>query len=495
MNARRHFQHKLAIPYFRFVAECACGLAAVALFTYLGLLLRLNVSVSGLIYLLMVLLVALWAGFRQAVLVSLAALLCTWYFVVPPAYTWAVSDPANYVEMFVFFATALIVSRLSSRVEQHADEAIRQRESFEKLYNFTRKALLLDLHKKPASELASRIAEVFPVDAIAIYDADLDTLESRGDWPVNPMELAKSTCLFEVNQDDAMWRLSRRVLRLGEVAIGALLIRGDLKPLTVDAIASLVSMSFDRYRGFTNETRAEAARQTEQLRTAVLDRLAHTFKTPLTAIRTASAGLLELGSISPAHADLASLIDEQSALLNELATRLLQAARLEPEELSLQKEKVAIADVIEDVIGNRSGVIDGHALEVSMSDEGLATRGDRELLATIVRQFVDNAAKYSYPGTKISISAEECASEIIVAVHNEGEPIPGSDRQRIFDRYYRSPATEQLAPGTGIGLSVAKKAAEAHNGHVWVTSDGQLGTTFYLSVKTVKGSAIEPCEQ
>jgi len=495
MNANRHFQRRVANPYFRFAIECACGMAALALFTWFGLFIRLNVSASGLIYLLIVLFVALWAGFRQAVLVSLAALLCQWFFFVPPAYTWAVSDPANYVEMFVFFVTSLIVSRLSSRAEQNADDAIRQRETFEKLYDFTRKALLLDLHKNPSPQLASYIASSFSVDAIAIYDADLSTLESLGSWPVDPMELAKSTCLFEANQDDATWHLSRRVLRLGKVAIGALLIRSDLKPLTIDAIASLVSMTFDRYRGFTNETRAEAARQTEQLRSVVLDRLAHTFKTPLTAIRTASAGLLELGDISPAHADLASLIDEQSALLNELATRLLQTARLEPEKVSLQKQKVAIADVIQDAVGNRDGVIDGHALEVSMSGQTLATRGDRELLATIVRQFLDNAAKYSYPGTRISISAEQCASEIIVAVHNEGEPIPSGERQRIFDRYYRSPATEQLAPGTGIGLSIAKKAAEAHNGHVWVVSDRQIGTTFYLSVGTATRSAIEHGDQ
>jgi two-component system, OmpR family, sensor histidine kinase KdpD len=353
---------------------------------------------------------------------------------------------------------------------------------------------LLDLHKNPSPELASYIAEFFTAHAIAIYDADLDTLESRGSWPVNAMELAKSTCLFEVDQDDVTWHLSRRVLRLGKVPIGALLIRGDLNPLTIDAIASLVSMTFDRYRGFTNQTRAEAARQTEQFRTAVLDRLAHTFKTPLTVIRTASEGLLELSGLSPAHRDLTSLIDEQSILLNELATRLLRTARLEPDKVSPQKEKVAIADVIHDVVGSRADMIDGHALDVAISDNGLSTWGDRELLSTIVRQFVDNAVKYSYPSTRISISVEECASEIILAVHNEGEPIPTSDRHRVFDRYYRSPATEHLAKGTGIGLSIAKKAAEAHNGHVWVISDPQLGTTFYLSVSTVKGGMPEHSE-
>ena len=106
-------------------------------------------------------------------------------------------------------------------------------------------------------------------------------------------------------------------------------------------------------------------------------------------------------------------------------------------------------------------------------------------------QFVDNAGKYSTPGSSIKISAQESASEVLIAVHNKGSLIRQQDRERIFERFYRCPETKHQAPGTGIGLSIAKKAAEVHNGHVWVISDEQEGTTFFLSILGSKGEVID----
>ena len=106
-------------------------------------------------------------------------------------------------------------------------------------------------------------------------------------------------------------------------------------------IASLAAIALERARSFEKESRAEAARQTEQLRTAVLDALAHAFKTPLTAIRTASSGLLEAGRLSADDLELAALIDEQAEHLNRLTTELLQMARIDAAEVRLQRERVS----------------------------------------------------------------------------------------------------------------------------------------------------------
>jgi two-component system, OmpR family, sensor histidine kinase KdpD len=102
------------------------------------------------------------------------------------------------------------------------------------------------------------------------------------------------------------------VVRLGTVPIGSLVVRGDTSPLTNNAIASLIAITFDRYRAFANESRIETERRTEQLRATVLDSLAHAYKTPLTAIRAASTGLSEMGHLSPGQAELVALIDEQT---------------------------------------------------------------------------------------------------------------------------------------------------------------------------------------
>jgi two-component system sensor histidine kinase KdpD len=119
---------------------------------------------------------------------------------------------------------------------------------------------------------------------------------------------------------------------------------------------------------------------------------------------------------------------------------------------------------------------------VSDSASHLEVRGDRELLATALEQFIDNASRYSTPGSPISVTAEESLGEIVIAIHNEGPPIRPADRERIFERFFRAEESRHRAPGTGLGLSIAKKAAEAHGGRTWVVSEEAAGTTFFFAL-------------
>jgi len=121
-------------------------------------------------------------------------------------------------------------------------------------------------------------------------------------------------------------------------------------------------------------------------------------------------------------------------------------------------------------------------IEVEVEDPSLTVSADRGLLGMILMQFIDNARKYSTAGTPIAIAARASRKEVLVSVHNFGSTIRIEDRERIFERFYRSPEQRETVSGTGIGLSAVRKAAEAHHGHVWVISDEREGTTFYLSL-------------
>jgi two-component system sensor histidine kinase KdpD len=271
------------------------------------------------------------------------------------------------------------------------------------------------------------------------------------------------------------------------VPIGALVVRGDTGPLTNDAIASLIAITFDRYRAFANESRIETERRTEQLRATVLDSLAHAYKTPLTAIRAASTGLTEMGRLSPGQSELVSLIDEQTGVLADLTTRLLTTARLDAGDVAIHLERVNAGTLVEEVVSSLKERLASMKAAIEIADEDLVLKCDRQLIVMLLTQYIDNACKYANFGTTITIRVLNAGAEAIFSVHSYGPVIPMADRERIFDRYYRSSGYANRAPGTGIGLSVAKRAAQIHGGYVWVTSDEQEGTTFFAAIPLTAG--------
>ena len=208
------------------------------------------------------------------------------------------ANPTTSVTLVVFVLVALTVSRLSSRVTNHAREAESRGGQMEDLYEFTRRTLQMDLHVEPGPQLAELVHEIFAL---------------------KPWRSSMPICTTSTRRDSGMWNHRRwrktsttsrprtTILRveLGAESCGSERFRsaawwcGKTSPLTNNAIASLIAITFDRYRAFANESRIETERRTEQLRATVLDSLAHAYKTPLTAIRAAATGLVEMGRLSP----------------------------------------------------------------------------------------------------------------------------------------------------------------------------------------------------
>ena len=469
-----------------FILECALGVVTVALVSALAHWPEWLLPVAVLFYVLIVAATALLCGFWQAVIVSLSAVFMHSYFILhqPQSRTPSsmASDPVNVVTLFAFVLVALVVSRLSARVTGHAREAESWGEQMHDLYEFTRRTLEMNLHLEPGPQLAELVHEIFALEAVAVFDADLHQVYQAGLWSVDPQELAQNVYYFETTDDDAETGLGRRVVRLGVVPVGSLVVRGGTSPLTNNAIASLIAITFDRYRAFANESRIETERRTEQLRSTVLDSLAHAYKTPLTAIRAASTGLSEMGHLSPAQAELVALIDEQAGQLGSLTTRLLTTARLDAGEVAVHATPVGVAALIEEVVASLSDRLASMKVVIDILDEGMILNCDRHLMVMLLTQYIDNACKYSIYGTSITIRAEQTRAETILSVRSYGPVIPINDRERIFDRYYRSSTRSNRAAGTGIGLSVAKRVALVHGGYVWVTSDEVEGTTFFAAI-------------
>jgi two-component system sensor histidine kinase KdpD len=474
------------------VMQCALGCIALAAITALAFWLHFPIATVGFIYLLTVVLTALHYGIWQATFISLIAVSCLNYFFIPPIFSFVVADNRDWIALASFQICALIVSRLSSREQKMARDANYQRIQMKKLYELSRGILLFDLHHPPGPQLVQLIRRIFNADDVAIFDAGLARLDHEGSWTAGEQQLARQAFLADSNEDDSAIRTCQRVIRTGSSAIGAVAIRGEVDPLIANAVASLAAIAFERSRSSEKEARAETAKQAEQLRVAVLDALAHAFKTPLTVICTASSGLQEIGTLDPSEQELAELINQEAVNLNQLCTRLLQTAKLEASTVTLRTEPVILSKLVKEVVTQLEPTLKGHSVELSIQEQGTPLQGDRELLMMILTQYLDNAAKYSVPNAPIDVAVRESDSELLLSVRNRGPLIHMQDRERVFERFYRGADARERIAGTGVGLSIVKKAAEAHQGHVWVVSGEQEGTTFFLSVPKLQVGGNKP---
>jgi two-component system sensor histidine kinase KdpD len=467
---------------FRFLGESSAGCWVVILFCFSGYILHFNSAPVGFLCLLIVVAEAILCGFWQATIVSLAAAACLDFFFYPPYLTLNITDPQDWVALGAFEMSALVVSRVSSREQRSSQEASLQRMAMEQLYELSRSTLLINLHHPPGPQLAQLIRTIFSIEGIAIFDANAGKCDTAGSFREGEDGLAKDCYFIQEDKDDPLTGISVRVLRTRSTSVGAIAIRGGPGPLVTDALASLAAITLDRCVSFEKEIQIEQAHQSERLRAAVLDSLAHAVKTPLTAIQTASSGLREVGALNASQAQLVSLVEDECSQLSQLCNRLLQTAKLGAEEVTLHKAEITVSDLIGRVVREQSGRMAGHPIEVAIPETSLKVRGDPELLSMALVQFLDNAAKYSFAGETVKVSARESHSEVTISVHNVGPAIPMSDRERIFQRFYRSEGSKAMAEGTGVGLSTVRMAAEAHRGHTWVISDEKEGTTFFLSL-------------
>src|ERR1700683_4804269 len=187
----------------RFAGYALAGSAAVLAAAYLGMRLHVNFSTTGFLHLLIVVLVAMIAGFWEATVTSLVALTCLNYFFVPPVYTFYVADPQNWVALITFESTALLVSRLSMQMEKQARTAILERRRMEKLYELSRRTLLMNPQQLPGSQIVAQIRDVVQVDAVALFDAARARVDAAGNGNLELETLARDTYLRDRNEDRA----------------------------------------------------------------------------------------------------------------------------------------------------------------------------------------------------------------------------------------------------------------------------------------------------
>lgn len=443
---------------------------------------HVNATTAGFAYLLLVLVIASIWGFVEASITSIAATLAFNFFFFPPVNTFNIADTHNWIALFSFLGTSLIASRLSTKAKMRALDAIERQKDIERLYSFSRAILLIDDSEPFAAQLVRKLSDIFQLDAAALFERRTGEFYRAGGSDLELIDAKlRDTALNNIPESDSQSSYVLTPVRLGAEPIASLAIRGPrISDSVLQGIANLVAIGLERARAQDLAQQIEAARQSEQLRTTLIDAMAHEFKTPLTSIKAATTGLLSNPQqLLENQIELLTIADEDADHLKELINDTVDMARLDTAHIEINPEMSDILETVREAIHSLRAELEGRHVEIAPEEGIREIAFDRRLLKLAIKQLIANAAKYSPAGTPLEIRVSQDDKTISLDVTDHGKGIPEREQSRIFERFFRSPSIRQQIPGSGLGLSIAHNILQAHHGDLTVTS--QPGrTTFHL---------------
>ncbi|HUJ94889.1 MAG TPA: DUF4118 domain-containing protein [Terriglobales bacterium] len=466
----------------RFVAVVTIVLAVVFIYRHF---IHVNPTTVALTFLLAVLLVSANWGLRYSIVLAVLSMLVFNYFFLPPVGTFTIADPQNWVALAAFLLTAIVAGQLSERARREALNANQRRRDVERLFALSQRLLATDNVAELLNAIPQYLCQVFAGRSASLFL--LSTQETyrsdpRAELPSTEQLKAVATRAEPVT--DLEHNLSLFPLRLGTRVTGTIGLAGvRLSRETSEAAGGLVAIAIERAGVIEQLGKAEAARQSENLRAALLDSVTHELRTPLTGIKAAVTSMLSGYELNETQKnDLLAVINEESDRLDRLVSEATEMSQLDAHQVELHLQPVSITDVINTAVQQSHSLLASHPLEIHAPTALPRTRMDAERISEVLRHLLENAAKYSSPDTPITITAEVKGRQLVVSVADRGPGIDDFEQGLIFDKFYRGRDQRYRVQGTGMGLSIAKAIVEAHGGTLGVTSQLGRGSVFYFSL-------------
>lgn len=475
---------------WRFVVGRGIGFAAAALvlacITFLySKILHVNQTTVALSFLLAILAVSAVWGMVVSTFMSISAMLLFNYFFLPPIGTFTIADPQNWVALFAFLCTSLMGSQLSSRIRKEADAANSRRREVERLYEFSQKLLGEGNVIQLMNAIPNYIVDCFEAGAAELFDPTKNKFyrSGYGAAQIDEEQMKTAFSRDEVISDPAN-AVHFLPVRLGVKAIGSLGVSGArFSRQTVEAIGSVVAISMERARAIEQIGETEAERQSERLKSALLDSIAHDFRTPLTAIKASVTDLLAAPTGEPEQRlELLTIINEECDRLNHLVEEASEMSKLEAGEIHLQMDSVPVQVIISTALQHLKKALSEREVIVRAAPDLPPVRADLDRAKDILVQLIDNANMYSPKDTPITISAEQTGDSITFSVADRGPGIDPFEQGLIFDKFYRGRDQRYQVRGTGMGLPIAKAVVTAHGGNISVTSQLGNGSVFSFTL-------------
>jgi two-component system sensor histidine kinase KdpD len=460
---------------------------AVALALGIGSLIERFVGVQSisLVFLMAVLSTAIVWGLVPALFACLLSVLTFNFFFLPPIYTLTISDPENVVALFFFALVAVIVSNLTAATRSQVVSARARAKATAELYAFSRKLAGIGTLDDLLWATAFQVSSMLKVSTVLLLpDQEATSLSLASAYPpddtLDEADMAAARWCWEHNHptgrgSDTLpggkWLFLP--LRTGSGTVGVIGIERDAQ-LTpdehrlLDALADQVAVAIERISLARGLAEARVLAETERLRAALLTSISHDLRTPLASIIGTVSSLRSFADKYDAadRDELLATLEGEAERLNRFVGNLLDMTRLESGAIELKLDLTDIGEIIGAALERAGAILAAHRVEVTIASDLPMLRLDPILFEQVLFNLLDNAAKYSPPGSRIDLRARKEGDVVALEVLDEGPGIPPADLERIFDKFYRVQAQDRRRAGTGLGLAICRGFIEAQGGRI-----------------------------
>jgi two-component system sensor histidine kinase KdpD len=494
------------LPY----AVAALGVAGVSL--VIGAVVsQARIDNISMLYLLVVLGTAIRFGHGPAIFASLAAFLAFDWFFIDPLHTFTVADPEEWVALLLFLIVAVVAGSLAAAERRRADEAQRREREAVALHALSRILNASDELDATLRAVTGHLHAELRLTGCAVLLPEYGTQGGRaivqaaaGERP-SAKELAAAPWLAMASASrDAQdgldgphrWvrirpehgplgrRPAHRVefvpIAAGTQTVGMLrLAREPSRPTWTPEEARLLGAAAEQIGRMVERTRlrrmatdAEVLRKTEDVRQALLASVSHDLRTPLASIQASAESLAqtEIAWSDEERHGFATAIVQETGRMGRLIDNLLDMSRIEAGKLRPDRDWYPLDALVDDVLGRLESITAGHEVVVDVPETLPPAPLDYVQIGEALANLVENAVKYTPPGSAMRITAGVEGERLRVAVEDDGPGIPAEALPHVFEKFYRvsgvAGGDRSRTKGTGLGLAVARGFVEAHGGTI-----------------------------
>ena len=499
------------------------ALATVALYANRTRIEQVHVVLA---FLLIILGGTAYGGRFLGIALSLSAFVLIDYFFQAPYDRMSVGSSLDWLVLVAFLVTVAVTMHLLARAQRAAARAQRHASEVAHLSRFGSELLSAGRASDALEAIADAVRETLAAESCAVFlvaeDGQLEALVQRGRDRLTDLTIARDVArggadigvrldgtlergvgVPEVVEGTireegaaerprfargvtlrALWTplraRGRTVGVLGVASAGALAL-DDVHWRFADALRFYVALAVERARTAEAIAHAEAMREADRLRNALFASVSHDLRTPLTTIKV-------LAQESGRHHDLelalsnARVIEEHADRLARVVSNVLDVSRLRANALPVRCELNTAEDLIGAVARQCAGVLGGRTLERHIEGDGSVLTGCFDFVQSlrILTNLVENAIRYSPARAPVRLTVRRDGDELVFEVADSGPGVPPTQRERIFEPFYRAPGIAPDVGGTGLGLYIARALAEAQRGTLTQSPGARSGSVFTL---------------